>query len=95
MLFTNVARGQVLRITLYYIITFAEHIIIALLWHFASPHNYYHDFGIAVMFAGTGLGLFFLVLYYTCCHPDKDNIWIRQKIRERKRKKEASEQGTP
>ncbi|XP_071522647.1 XK-related protein 7-like isoform X2 [Panulirus ornatus] len=85
---------QILRIVLYYIITFGEHIIIALFWHYGDPNNYFHDFGIGIMFGGAAGGLLFLMLYYSCCHPDKDSIWLRQWLRERQQCHENIQSGT-
>ncbi|XP_069193195.1 XK-related protein 7 isoform X1 [Procambarus clarkii] len=83
---------QILRITLYYVITFGEHIIIAIFWHYGAPDNYFHNYGIGVMFGGTAGGVLFLTLYYSCCHPDQDSIWARQKWAEaQKRLREFTE----
>ncbi|KAK4288125.1 hypothetical protein Pmani_038831 [Petrolisthes manimaculis] len=83
--FVTTAPGrQILRISLYYTITFGEHIIIALLWHFGDPTNYYHDIGLGVMFGGSLGGLLFLSLYYSCCHPDREEVWLRYWWRNRK-----------
>lgn len=80
---------QILRIALYYIITLAEHLIIALLWHSAAPDNPYHDLGIGILFGGALGGLLFLCLYYGCFHPDKDNTWLWYQWRARKAAKEV------
>lgn len=78
---------QILRILLYYIITFGENIIIAILWAYGAPNNFFQDIGIAVMFGGAAGGLMFLMLYYCWCHPDKQNIWVWQKIKEVKQQR--------
>ncbi|KAK8730967.1 hypothetical protein OTU49_007723, partial [Cherax quadricarinatus] len=83
---------QILRITLYYIITFGEHIIIAIFWYYGAPSNYFHNYGIGVMFGGTVGGMLFLAVYYGCFHPDKDSIWLRQKLADmQQRLREAKE----
>ncbi|XP_066976599.1 XK-related protein 4-like isoform X1 [Macrobrachium rosenbergii] len=79
---------QILRILLYYVITFGENIIIAILWSYYAPDNYFQACGLAVMFGGAIGGLIFLMIYYCWCHPDRQNIWAWQKFRELQEKRQ-------
>ncbi|XP_042886837.1 XK-related protein 6-like isoform X1 [Penaeus japonicus] len=78
---------QILRILLYYVITFGENIIIGILWSYGKPDNYFQETGLALMFGGAAGGLLFLMLYYGCCHPDRESTWGLQWLRERRAKR--------
>ncbi|XP_076045142.1 XK-related protein 4-like [Oratosquilla oratoria] len=67
---------QVLRILLYYIITFSENIIIAILWAHGAPDNIFNVGSIGFVFSGTGGAVVFLSIYYAFFHPSNLQTWF-------------------
>lgn len=74
---------QILRVLLYYFITFAEDIIIVILWSTGAPYTAPIDTAIGVMLGCASGGVIFLSMYYGLFHPEARNTWMRQWIRER------------
>ncbi|CAL4076535.1 unnamed protein product, partial [Meganyctiphanes norvegica] len=79
---------QILRVLLYYFITFAEDIIIVILWSTGAPHNPFKQTAIGVMLGCAFGGVIFLSMYYGIFHPERKSTWLRQWLEERQEERQ-------